>query len=80
MLCVRTVAAVLVFTAAAFCQDGIFVNCSRGASLQFAVAHADPGTTITASGACKGPITVAKDGLKLHGVNSASIKAANADV
>lgn len=80
MLCVRTVAAVLVFTAPAFCQDGIFVNCSRGASLQFAVAHADPGTTITASGACKGPITVAKDGLKLHGVNSASIKAANADV
>lgn len=80
MLCVRTIAIVLALGAAALGQDSIFVNCSRGASLQFAVAHAAPGTTITASGACKGPITVGKDGLKLHGINSASITASNADV
>jgi len=66
VLCVRTIAVGLAFTGAAFCQNGIFVNCSRGASLQFAVAHAGPGTTITAGGACKGPVTVAKDGLKIH--------------
>lgn len=80
MLCVRTFAIVLALTAAALPQDKIFVNCSRGTSLQSAVAHAAPGTTITASGACKGPIIITKDGLKIHGINSASITAPNADV
>lgn len=76
----RMIAIVLTLTGVALGDDHIFVNCSKGASLQQAIAFADPGTTITATGACKGPITVAKDGQKIHGINSASISASNADV
>jgi hypothetical protein len=82
MSCVRMFAIVLALTGAAL-GDGhgvIVVNCSKGASLQTAVKFADPGTTIKVSGACKGPITIATDGLNLQGFNSASISASNADV
>jgi hypothetical protein len=80
MSCVRILAIVLALTGAGFADGSIFVNCSKGASLQVAIAFAAPGATITAAGACKGPITIAKDGLKIHGVGSASISASGADV
>ena len=68
MLCVRMIAMVLVFAAAALGEDNIFVNCGKGASLQSAVSHAEPRTAITASGACKGPITIARDGVRIQGL------------
>jgi hypothetical protein len=70
----------LALIAAAFANDTIYVNCSKGVSLQKAINYADLGTTIVATGPCLGPITVTKDGLKIHGTNSASITASNADV
>jgi hypothetical protein len=82
MLYARTFAIVLALTGAAF-ADGhgvVFVNCTKGASLQMAVAGADPGTTLKVVGACKGPITITTDGLNLQGGNSASISAANTNV
>lgn len=82
MSCVRTFVVVLALAGAALADsDGvIFVNCSKGASLQMAVKHAEPGTTIKVTGACKGPITISTDGLNLQALDSASITAPNANV
>src|SRR5579864_8731226 len=79
MSCLRTVALVLVLAVGAHGAQ-VSVDCSTGGSLQSAVADAIPGTTITATGSCQGPITIVNDGLKIQGTNSASISATNADV
>lgn len=80
MTCLRNFAIALALTAAAFANPAIYVNCSRGASLQQAINFAAPGLTIVVTGACLGPITVTKDGLQIHGTNSATITASKADV
>lgn len=69
----------LALTGAAFGQGTIYVDCSNGGSLQSAIAHALAGSTITATGPCKGPIKFSK-ALKIHAINTASISASNADV
>ena len=81
MSCMRAFAIVLALAGAALADsDVILVNCSKGASLQMAVKHAEPDTAIKVTGACNGPITITTDGLNLQAVNSASISAANANV
>lgn len=49
------------------------VDCNRGASLAHAIQRAIPGTTLTITGTCRGPIVINKAGLTIRGSNSATI-------
>lgn len=49
------------------------IDCSRGASLANALAHADDDKTIVFTGTCTGPITVNDDGITLQGQGAAII-------
>ena len=83
MLYLKTSVAVLIFTATAFGQQAagnLVVDCSRGASLQRAVAGAAPNQVLIVKGACTGPVTVIADGLTLIASGPASVNGQGQDV
>lgn len=83
MLYLKTTVAVLIFMATAFGQQAtgnLVVDCSRGASLQHAVATAAPNQVLIVKGACTGPVTIITDGLTLIASGPASVNGQGQDV
>ena len=83
MSCARIAVIAALLSASAFAQSntGIVVNCANGASLQQAVTSAPANSILLLRGACRGPVTINKDGLRLLGGGTASVNGeGNSDV
>lgn len=76
------IATLLLFATTAFAQTApaLGVDCSRGQSLQSALNHAPPGSTIVVKGTCAGAFTITTDGLQLDGRGSATLNGGGKDV
>lgn len=81
MRTIQTLLCLLFLTVAASAQFNFteHVNCSRGESLQSAIAFSLPGTTLVLNGACAGPVSIITNGLQLNGGGTASITGAGRD-
>lgn len=69
----RAIAVLLLLSAPAFAEPVIPIDCSRGQSLQNAVALAFPNITFAVRGACTGPLLIRTDGLSITAYGAASI-------
>src|SRR5579884_2602727 len=83
MFYVRAFALVLALSSCLVAEEGrrpIVVDCARGASLARAVMYAEPNSTLSIFGTCKGAVNIITDGLILNGNGSATVTASNSDV